>query len=158
MYDWYNHISYINTCIYIYIYMYIYIYIYTCINAYIYIKDVAYFRYCHDRDASARLKQLKALKLVEDLNARIWAAWAGCPQRPLTQPSCSHGLGWWWMFWVEKNNGGYSKISSTMLFFFWLWPGLWPSKLWGILAMEALAGIWCDAHNTHTHIYIYIHT
>ena len=59
-----------------------------------YIVDVAYFRYCHDRDASARLKQLKALKLVEDLNARIWAAWAGCPQRPLTQPSCSHGLGW----------------------------------------------------------------
>ncbi|CAJ1352877.1 unnamed protein product [Effrenium voratum] len=31
-----------------------------------------------------RLKQLKALKLVQDLNERIWAAWAGCPQRPLT--------------------------------------------------------------------------
>lgn len=35
-------------------------------------------------ESVSRLKQLKALKLVEDLNARIWAAWAGCPQRPLT--------------------------------------------------------------------------
>jgi len=35
-------------------------------------------------ESISRLKQLKALKLVEDLNSRIWAAWAGCPQRPLT--------------------------------------------------------------------------
>eukprot|EP00439_Symbiodinium_sp_Y106_P064658 s1195_g10.t1 len=30
------------------------------------------------------LKQLKALKLVQDLDDRIWTAWAGSQQRPLT--------------------------------------------------------------------------
>ncbi|CAE7771221.1 NEW1 [Symbiodinium sp. CCMP2592] len=35
-------------------------------------------------ESVSRLKQLKALKLVQDLDDRIWTAWAGSQQRPLT--------------------------------------------------------------------------